>query len=516
MPTPATARAREETTRLEAVRFQGVQSLPVQELQAVVKPWLGRDLTFADLDAMTAAVTNLYRERGYLVASAYLGAQTMTGGTLTVTVVEGKFSRIVVRSNKTEVSDAQILRTLAENLCRKHGDCKGVGPVRTRDVERAGLIVSEIPGVEATYEMKAGDEPGSTSLFLDAARAPRFSVTVAGDNTGFEYTGANRGTLGFSVNNLLNRGDQTTLSTTYSGKGLFSFALDSSLPVGYRGARAGVSAALLRYALGGSFAVLDATGESYTAGAYVTYPAIRSLQSSMDVRLDLVGRDIRNEIATINFQGKARSGEAMISVAGNQLDHLFRSAATQYRFAYTQGQLDIRDAGSRVFDGLTAKTNGPFGKFSYTLRREEVLVPGWTLFGQISGQYALANLDSSQKFTLGGSAAVRAYDAGAGSADTATLATLETRVRIPESLTGRWQIIVAPFADYAWAQFNHRNWAGYNAPKRGELAGAGIYLSIADPGHYTLRATYARRQPTGRDVIASGREQFWLEAAAAF
>ena len=188
----------------------------------------------------------------------------------------------------------------------------------------------------------------------------------------------------------------------------------------------------------------------------------------------------------------------------------------QYRLAYTLGELTLKDAPSLAFDRVTARSDGNFGKFSYLARREELLTRGWSVFAQVSGQYATANLDSSEKFALGGSQAVRAYDTGAAAADMATLLTIETRIRVPSTITGDWELIVAPFYDHAWLAFNKRVWPGFFGPNRGQMAGGGAYVSLAKPGRYSLRATYATRRRTSRDVVAGGSDRVWIEGAAAF
>ena len=42
-------------------------------------------------------------------------------------------------------------------------------------MERAGLLVSEIPGVSATYQLQPGKEPGSTSMLLDVKATKKLS-----------------------------------------------------------------------------------------------------------------------------------------------------------------------------------------------------------------------------------------------------------------------------------------------------------------------------------------------------
>ena len=343
---------------------------------------------------MAQAVTDLYRKRGYMVTSAYVAAQTVRDRTLRITVVEGKFSKVVVRSNTSRVADDVILEILSESLCGMSDGCRGVGPVRKAAVERAGLLVTKIPGVRATYELAPGEEEGSTSILADVTAAPRFSGSVGGDNGGLAVTGRWRASLSLAGANLLGRGDRTALSGAYSGKGFLSFAADASLPAGYRGVRVGATAAHTRYALGREFSVLDATGVSDALGLYASYPLIRAFDQAADLRAELVGKHIRNDIGILGLHAKETAAEGIVSLSGSRLDHVFTTGSTQYRLGATVGRLRLRDPVTRAFDQLTARTAGDFGKLTYSLGREEVIRPGWTAFAQVSGQYTLTNLDT--------------------------------------------------------------------------------------------------------------------------
>ncbi|HAD5970213.1 TPA_asm: ShlB/FhaC/HecB family hemolysin secretion/activation protein, partial [Salmonella enterica subsp. enterica serovar Typhimurium] len=71
------------------VTVPGARGVTDAALQKVVAPWLGKPLSFTDLQAMTEAVTQYYRDRGVLLARAVLPPQTIKDGLLTVRVVPG-------------------------------------------------------------------------------------------------------------------------------------------------------------------------------------------------------------------------------------------------------------------------------------------------------------------------------------------------------------------------------------------------------------------------------------------
>jgi hemolysin activation/secretion protein len=503
------------TVKIDSVLFSGNNSISGKRLTAVLKPWLHRQLGLAEMDRMAAAVTAYYRDHGFMVAQAYFKPQPVAAGAVELTVVEGRFSDIEVRSNRSAVSSRQILRTAMANACNR-SSCTGIGPLLRDDVERAGLLVSEIPGVSATYQLEAGKEPGSTSMLLDVKPTKRFSGSVSLDNEGFAYTGRDRLTVAASGADLIGIGDLTAVTGTYSGNGLFSLSGDASVPVGYRGDRVGLTLSHLKYALGLDFAALDASGLAQTAGLYLTHPLHRTLVSSLDLRLDLQARKTEGDIGATALQSRGAVREAILALSGSRLDHWLKSGSTQFRLAYAVGDLRLQDEPSRVFDTATANTAGGFGKLTYMARREELITSWWTVFGSVNGQWTAKNLDPSEKFGLVGPTAVRAYAPGGVSADDATVLTVETRFAVPQDLTHGAQVAVAPFYDRGWATYNANPWASYAGPLRGTFAGGGVYVSAVWPQRYSLRATWAVRDGDQPAPAHDAGSQFWLEAASAF
>ena len=501
---------------VERVSFTGNDKISAGRLAKVIAHWLHRPLTLADLDKMAEAVGAYYRTQGFMVAQAYVPPQTIDGGVVKVSVLEGRFSDIELSTNASRIASERLLRTARLNACGRSAGCTDVGPVMQADIERAALLVSEIPGVTATYQLKAGKEPGSTSIVLDVKRARRFSGSASLDNEGFAYTGRNRLTLTGNAANLTGRGDLTAFSATYAGGGFYSFSGDSGLPLGYGGDRAGVTASHLRYALGREFAPLQASGLADTAGVYVTHPVRRTLSDSIDLRLDLQGRKIQSDIGATGGQSREAASVVLLTLSGSRLDHWLRTGSSQWRLSWSYGNLRLQDESSKAFDAASARTRGRFDKLAYSLRREELIVPGLSVFASLTGQWTARNLDPSEKIGLAGPAAVRAYSSGAVSADKANILTVESRIALPQRLWSGAQLAVAPFYDRAWATYSASPWPTYAGPRDGTYAGGGAYVSLTVPGRYSVRATWALRDGAQPAPARDAASQVWVEAAAAF
>jgi Hemolysin activation/secretion protein len=134
------------------------------------------------------------------------------------------------------------------------------------------------------------------------------------------------------------------------------------------------------------------------------------------------------------------------------------------------------------------------------------------LYLSFSGQRANKNLDSSEKFSLGGAYGVRAYPQGEGIGDEGYLAILELR----HKLSGWAQCIL--FYDTGSVTINHSPF-GPAAPNTRNLSGAGFGANVMLVG-LQIKASLAWRtgggQPTSIPAGAVNTPNFWLQVGKVF
>jgi hemolysin activation/secretion protein len=75
---------------VNSLRLTGAQRYSVTVLLARTGFQAGSELTVADLRAMAARVAEFYRGKGYAAARAWLPAQDILGGNVTIAVEEGR------------------------------------------------------------------------------------------------------------------------------------------------------------------------------------------------------------------------------------------------------------------------------------------------------------------------------------------------------------------------------------------------------------------------------------------
>lgn len=253
-------------------------------VRQLLQPWLGRSLSFEDLRSMAQAVTDYYRQRGFVVARAVLPPQKIADGQLTIQMVEGRMDTPVITNNtglKTGLAEAII----EKNACA--GSCADA--VATRDgLERAALLLNDLPGVHANLTLNPGTAPGTTQLSTVIDPTRRVGGYLGGDNLGSTYSGHNRMLGGIYANNLLGYADQFNASLTRaSNEQTWTGSLDYSLPLGAYGTRVGLRYSHLNYSLTGPFTPLDANGSMDEWGVFLTHPLVAKFNARVNLRAEL-------------------------------------------------------------------------------------------------------------------------------------------------------------------------------------------------------------------------------------
>lgn len=502
----------------------GLHGLSEPELQKLVAGDLNRPLTFAGLEEMAQKVTDLYRQNGLLVARAILPPQTVKDGELTIEVVPGRY-------DESQITNSSALHTaVAQRLVRS--TTPGGDVLTRRQLEREALLLSEIPGVNAQVAMKAGSRQGTTTPDITLTPGQRFGGYVGLDNQGDPTTGRSRVMAGGYANNLLGLGDQLRVDVldAWEKSDLFSGSLDYSLLAGGAyGTRVGANYSHLNYRY--NLNKLGFKGYSDNWGLYVTQPWIRTSRARVDVRLDggqqFLTDSYPEVFATESGSSRGRKTVSLgtLSFTGSVAD--LPGGLTGFGVSGTAGNVDLRSDISRSFS-RQAGSGGQFARFNYQVNHDQQVWGPFSVYAGVKGQLADGNLDSSQKFLMGGPSAVRAYDIGDGSVDQGVVGTAEVRSRWDIPVQG-WpgndpQLTVATFYDQGWGQQYRNNrgtdgspLASGNNHNRLSLAGAGLYATLADAGSYALTMTWAHR--TGHadpNAVHDDHDRFWVSAVKTF
>lgn len=500
-PVPAAA------FRLNDLRLNGVKALSNEELQAITQPYIGREVTLGDLEALAQAITTRYRERGYFLAQAVVPVQTVQDGVVEISVIEGRLGKIdVIVAPDAPIAEARVRAFLAPV---QPGDA-----VNAQSYERAMLLLSDQPGIRVGSSLQEGTQPGTTDLSVEVTAARRWVFTAEADNHGTKESGRYR--IGGSARWLspFGLGDNLDLRAMVSNdSGLVFGRAAYEAPIGASGLRAGVGLARVNYELGGQFADLDAQGTADVLDFSLNYPLIRQRQQNLFLRLGADVKDLTDELQAVGFTSKKRVHGLGLGWTWERRDEVlgggyWASSGTLYR-----GKLDIRDPQTLAFDQSVGgrRTEGDFTKLSFLVSRLQAVVPRHSLYLSLGGQWASKNLDASEKLALGGARAVRAYPSGEVLADEGVIGIVEWRWSYNEELT--------PFVFYDAARGKlARDPTPFDGVNRLSLRGYGVGVSWARPGNFAINATLAWRDGTRpAQTDGGGRNpRLYVQAQKAF
>jgi len=91
--------------RVDALQVSGQTVFSEAELLALTGFTPGSELNLTELRAMAAKIADYYHLSGYVVAQAYLPAQDIKAGKVTIAVIEGRYGSVVLR-NSSRLSES--------------------------------------------------------------------------------------------------------------------------------------------------------------------------------------------------------------------------------------------------------------------------------------------------------------------------------------------------------------------------------------------------------------------------
>lgn len=467
------------------------------DLQPLVQEGISKELTLAEIEALAARITQHYRSHGYLLANAYLPAQDIQAGKVEIAILEGKYGVVDIRSDG-------VLATIPMKVSA--GEVVDIAPL-----ERGLLLLSDTPGVEVKSTLKPGASVGTSDLVVDVTPGKRFSGSIDLDNYGNRVTGQNRLGATVNVNNPTGHGDVFTFRGITSG-GLMNYGrIGYQLPVNSYGTKIGVAYSGMGYKLGKEFSSLAANGDAKIATLFAAHPIIRSRITNLSAQISFDGKRIEDRIDSVSAITSKTAQVLSGGLSGDHRDNIGGVGITGFSASMSLGNLNINSLAAKATDDLTARSGGHYGKLSFNALRLQSITDATTLYASYTGQFATKNLDSSEKFSLGGAYGVRAYPTGEASADEAHLITVELRRTLADGLQ------LVGFVDAAHAKLNENLWAAATSVNHRTLSDAGFGVNWSHQDSFVVHAFYAHK--LGAEKATSDTDhsdRFWVQAVKSF
>jgi hemolysin activation/secretion protein len=513
-PVSAQAQAAPEATVMATqFRFTGNSVLSNEELNAVLRHFVDRQLTLEQLNRAAEEVQSLYRYKGYFLARAYLPPQTPTDGIVEIAILEGRIDKVSVTvAPGAPISQAKVQAVADAYLASGQ-------PISDIAIEKPLLLLRDVPRVQAKSVIEPGSTLGSANLTVEVGTDPATPVLdgrVELDNYGTRATGRVRLTGEVNVNNPNGLGDALSLRAFVANEHGNAFGRASyTLPVGIHGTRVGASLARLNYVLGEEFAALEPQGVANVASLNASHPVMRSKDTNLLAQLVLERKKLRDEIVLLGTNETSSLRAATASLSGDWHDSAV--SANQASLSVSRGKMTYDDPLRQALDASPAvglNTAGSYTKTVLTARRTHQLGDGLQAVMSLQAQAASKNLPGAEKFALGGSGSVRAFPIGEVIGDTGYAITLEMQYAIPAWTGGGCSAAATGFYDFGRATLNHTNPLVYTGFDKRAIGGPGVGLNVDCDGGLMFRLAVATptqgKQPGGDGARA------WIMAGYGF
>ncbi len=465
-------------------------------------------LTIEQLDNIALEVTNYYRSRGFILATAFIPEQEVADGVVHLGILEGRLGDVTVSNN--EIFSAE---TIAAAFSRNLGD-----PVTEEGIEGTLRRINDLPGVSVRGSFSPGQNVGETSLNLGVMEEKSWTASVLMDNHGSEITGQNRIFATTQWLNMVGRGHRFLAgllqsegpdSTTY---GLAEYEMPFTED---RRGQAKASVSTNQFAVAGLANLPEITGETDSYALTGSYQILRGRTENFAVQAGFTRKDVLFLVGDLI----SLSTEQTIDVASMSTDYLRLFDEQQLMMT---GRLGL-DQG-HIVSGALQDQSSTFTKAIFNaniLKRFSVKnwftqnVSYYNFLFKLNGQYSEKFLSSVEQLSLGGPNAVRAFSVSDVSVDSGAYAGFELHFDLPWDPTQFNNSPLDPLRPYLFFDYGYGVVIGTSGNNRdAEIKAWGLGLRINWPEVASMNLIFAEPHSAHYDddfIQAQGDRRIFVD-----
>lgn len=457
--------------KVNEIQLRGNTIYSAEKLLAQAGDSIQPEMSFNDLLAVAQCITDFYRSKGYMTTIAYIPTQDIVHGTVIIDIMEGAYD-VVSFDNASS-----LLTGRAAGIAHS---VKKDRIIKRQELDRALLILNDIPGIKAHAFLSPGQEPGEAKTVLKLTDIEKSGGFIYADNFGNHFTGRNRLGAIYHWNNISHVGDQLQAGYLRSiqGDDLQNFSLKYELPVLNFGTFGGLEYYRTDYELGEKYRFMNAYGMADTIRLFTKTPWKRSIDNNLYFIFNLGYSKLTDRIRLWGTDNRKHGYFMRFGLDG---DYRNRTYAASYKLMHTVGHM-VLDSADALKNDLF-HIDGVYQKTVFDGFYIHKLSDNLNLHCSLSGQKSWTNLDSSEKFYIGGYNGVRAFPQGEASGDNGILGNIEFRYTLGNS---NWQL--AAFYDAGWVKYMHDN---HDGPNSRYINGAGVGIIWQKTGGVYARLDYA-------------------------
>ncbi|MCB1581154.1 MAG: ShlB/FhaC/HecB family hemolysin secretion/activation protein [Rhodospirillales bacterium] len=389
--------------KLSQIEFEGVGVYDKADIQPLYASKLGTTVTLADVYAIATAMTNKYRNDGYILTQVIVPPQTIDGGRVKLRAVEGFVDKIAVTGDDQN-SALKTIRAYARRV-------QSNGALNVEDLEKFLLLINDLPGVEARSILSPSKTTtGASDLRIIVERDP-YDAFLGVDNYGSRYLGPIQFTAAGSVNSYFGNNERISsqLVAAPHNSELYFVSLGYDQPIGTYGTKIKTLYSHSNTEPGYDLDQFDVRGKSDFASVQVEHPFMRTRERSF---YGSVGIDFRDVQSRNDLEPTREDRIRTLRVGGRYefLDNLFTAGVNALSLTFSQG-LNILGASSEGDIRVSRPAADPtFFKMNVEAQRLQRLTSDVNMLFAARAQMANDALLSSEEFGVGGINSGRGYD----------------------------------------------------------------------------------------------------------
>lgn len=388
---------------LNQIVFDGVGVYSERDIHPLYADKLGQNVSLADVYAIATALTNKYRNDGYILTQVIVPPQTIDGGVVKLRAVEGFIDQIHVSGSDQE-SALKTVRAYASRIREK-------GTLNVDQLEKFLLLINDLPGVEARSILSPSrTTTGASDLQIIVERDP-YDAFLGVDDYGSRYLGPIQFTAAGAVNSFFGNNERISaqfVAAPHNAE-LYFFSLGYEQPIGTYGTKIKTQYSHSNTVPGYDLDQFDVRGKSDFLSVAVEHPFVRTRERSIYGYAQLDGR----EVQTRNILEPTREDRIRALRVGGRfefLDSLFKAGVNAVNIELAKG-LDIFGASSKNDIRLSRPAGDPtFFKANIEAQRLQRVTSDVNLLLQARGQMANDAMVASEEFSVGGINSGRGYD----------------------------------------------------------------------------------------------------------
>jgi len=237
---------------LKEVHITGATVFSADDFKAIYEPYIGKTVTFTDLETITNGIKAAYQQKGYLTTNVFIPQQEIKEGSVVINIAEGKLGAVSTEGNKW----------FSSSLIEKYIHAKKNEILNFKDLQKDLLRINQSPDLELKAVLAKGKEPQTSDVILKIKEENfPWHLGFSEDNQGVRLTGDDRSSFTLRSTNMSGNFDSLFLSTIFSTRS-FGQSAGYRIPIDTYGTKLGFDFTFFKSKLGKEYKPLEIYGRS--------------------------------------------------------------------------------------------------------------------------------------------------------------------------------------------------------------------------------------------------------------